>query len=89
MGDILLSNSITTAQSGTYSVEVTVNGCKETKQIQVNVVSLNAVTEANINDAGWRTTSSISVCTGSKVSLGANPMVRQVIVGRVLMDSVV
>ena len=50
-----------TAQSGTYSVEVTVNGCKETKQIQVTVSDLSATISGNT-----------SVCNGSTTTLTAS-----------------
>ncbi|MCG8327749.1 MAG: carboxypeptidase regulatory-like domain-containing protein, partial [Chitinophagales bacterium] len=54
-GDILVSNSITTADAGTYSVTVTdANGCMGTADITVTVNTAPSFQcEYNIDNSGW------------------------------------
>ncbi|MBI1228411.1 MAG: HYR domain-containing protein [Bacteroidetes bacterium] len=76
-GDAMISNSITAAQAGTYTVTMTdANGCTAAKSIAVSVCSMGAtVCEANINNTGWQVLNNcaISVCTGDNVVLSVNP----------------
>lgn len=61
-----LDNSITVTTSGNYSVTVTdVNGCEKTKNFQVTLSSIAAITEIKINDFAALNNSVEILATGS------------------------
>ncbi|MEO0339129.1 MAG: hypothetical protein AAF242_07930, partial [Bacteroidota bacterium] len=75
-GQVTVSDDITPAHAGVYTVTVTDgNGCSATKQLTVTVNEPPVIVcEFNINNSGWVVNNcDVELCEGEALSLSVNP----------------